>query len=79
MEWSRETYINCTYDVEEYSQIRFPGRWLKEGLQIKTLYPFELKPWHTYDKKKQLILWEVAGCRYFSSCLFGRTSKSITY
>jgi hypothetical protein len=58
MEWSRETYINCTYDGEEYSQIRFPGRWLKEGLQIKILYPFELKPWHTYDKKKQSILRE---------------------
>jgi hypothetical protein len=58
MEWSRETYINCTYDGEEYSQIRFPGRWLKEGLQIKILYPFELKPWHTYEKKKQSILRE---------------------
>jgi hypothetical protein len=58
MEWSRETYINCTYDGEEYSQIRFPGRWLKEGLQIKILYPFELKPWHTYDKKKQSIVRE---------------------
>nr|YP_008474533.1 conserved hypothetical protein Ycf1 [Lygodium japonicum]AGI51452.1 conserved hypothetical protein Ycf1 [Lygodium japonicum] len=48
----KETHIICSYDGEEYSQTRFPGRWLKEGIQIKILFPFRLKPWHNQEKRR---------------------------
>nr|YP_009825531.1 hypothetical protein RF1 [Botrychium lunaria]QIU83346.1 hypothetical protein RF1 [Botrychium lunaria] len=46
-EWNREIHIKCTYDGIEFSDTHLPGRWFREGLQIKILYPFRLKPWHT--------------------------------
>nr|YP_009948641.1 Ycf1 [Sphaeropteris brunoniana]QOH97822.1 Ycf1 [Sphaeropteris brunoniana] len=57
-EWRKEIHIKCTYDGEEFSHSRFPGRWLKEGLQIKILYPFKLKPWHTNGGKKRSTIRE---------------------
>nr|WHE38410.1 conserved hypothetical protein Ycf1 [Cibotium sinoburmaense]WHE38497.1 conserved hypothetical protein Ycf1 [Cibotium sinoburmaense] len=57
-EWRKEIHIKCTYDGEEFSPSRFPGRWLKEGLQIKILYPFQLKPWHTRGRNKRSTIWE---------------------
>nr|YP_009973898.1 Ycf1 [Danaea sellowiana]QNH93724.1 Ycf1 [Danaea sellowiana] len=53
-EWNREIHIKCTYDGNEFSETKLPGRWLREGLQIKILYPFHLKPWHTQKKVKRL-------------------------
>nr|YP_009974257.1 Ycf1 [Ptisana novoguineensis]QNH94083.1 Ycf1 [Ptisana novoguineensis] len=53
-EWNREIHIKCTYDGNEFSDTKLPGRWLREGLQIKILYPFQLKPWHTQRKLKRL-------------------------
>nr|YP_009974078.1 Ycf1 [Marattia cicutifolia]QNH93904.1 Ycf1 [Marattia cicutifolia] len=53
-EWNREIHIKCTYDGNEFSDTKLPGRWLREGLQIKILYPFQLKPWHTQKKVKRL-------------------------
>nr|YP_009113797.1 hypothetical protein [Stangeria eriopus]AFR45443.1 hypothetical protein [Stangeria eriopus]BAR93434.1 hypothetical protein [Stangeria eriopus] len=44
-EWSREIHIKCTYDGIEFSETEFPDRWLKDGIQIKILFPFCLKPW----------------------------------
>ncbi|CAN6462602.1 unnamed protein product [Victoria cruziana] len=35
-EWSREMHVKCTYN----------GDWLTDGIQIKILFPFSLKPWH---------------------------------
>nr|QKV46700.1 conserved hypothetical chloroplast protein Ycf1 [Bolbitis subcordata] len=52
--WKRETHINCTFDGEEFSQDQLPPRWLREGIQIKIAYPFQLKPWHSVGGKKQL-------------------------
>nr|AJB98606.1 Ycf1 [Botrychium sp. ternatum/japonicum] len=46
-EWNREIHIKCTYDGVEFSDTHLPGRWFREGLQIKILYPLRLKPWHT--------------------------------
>uniref|UniRef100_A0AB39U2U5 Protein TIC 214 n=1 Tax=Ophioglossum hongii TaxID=3238578 RepID=A0AB39U2U5_9MONI len=46
-DWNRETHVKCTYDGIEFSETHLPGRWFREGLQIKILYPFHLKPWHT--------------------------------
>nr|YP_009549591.1 conserved hypothetical chloroplast protein ycf1 [Histiopteris incisa]AYW16747.1 conserved hypothetical chloroplast protein ycf1 [Histiopteris incisa] len=53
-EWKKEIHINCTFDGEEFSQDQLPPRWLREGLQIKIIYPFRLKPWHTNAGKKRL-------------------------
>nr|AOV84671.1 conserved hypothetical protein Ycf1 [Actinostachys pennula] len=53
----RESHVICSYDGEEFSEDRFPGRRLKEGVQIKILFPFQLKPWHrkgrrSFNKKR---------------------------
>nr|YP_010158012.1 hypothetical chloroplast RF19 [Tugarinovia mongolica]QRG29957.1 hypothetical chloroplast RF19 [Tugarinovia mongolica] len=45
-DWNREIYILCNYNGLQFSQTKFPKNWLKEGFQIKILYPFQLKPWH---------------------------------
>nr|YP_009691070.1 conserved hypothetical chloroplast protein ycf1 [Saccoloma inaequale]QEG57850.1 conserved hypothetical chloroplast protein ycf1 [Saccoloma inaequale] len=52
-EWKKEIHINCTFDGEEFSQDQLPARWAKEGLQIKIIYPFQMKPWHTGGRKKR--------------------------
>nr|YP_010145607.1 hypothetical protein RF1 [Coniogramme intermedia]QQO79459.1 hypothetical protein RF1 [Coniogramme intermedia] len=52
--WKKEIHINCTFDGEEFSQDDLPPRWSREGMQVKIVYPFRLKPWHTNGYKKQL-------------------------
>nr|QJQ36483.1 conserved hypothetical chloroplast protein ycf1 [Pyrrosia petiolosa]QJQ36922.1 Ycf1 [Pyrrosia petiolosa] len=54
--WKKEIHINCTFDGEEFSQDELPPRWLREGIQIKVVYPFRLKPWHSAGKKKRMTL-----------------------
>nr|YP_010372006.1 hypothetical protein RF1 [Stichorkis gibbosa]UOX27186.1 hypothetical protein RF1 [Stichorkis gibbosa] len=44
-EWNRETHIKCTYNGTQLSETEFPQDWLINGIQIKILYPFCLKPW----------------------------------
>uniref|UniRef100_A0AAU6W8T8 Protein TIC 214 n=1 Tax=Coelogyne cootesii TaxID=2511900 RepID=A0AAU6W8T8_9ASPA len=44
-EWDRETHIKCTYNGVQLSEKEFPQDWLIDGIQIKILYPFCLKPW----------------------------------
>nr|YP_009478254.1 hypothetical protein [Adiantum shastense]AVP32735.1 hypothetical protein [Adiantum shastense] len=56
MKWGKEIHINCTFDGEEFSQDELPPRWLREGIQIKIVYPFRLKPWHTDGSGKQQTL-----------------------
>nr|QXO02589.1 hypothetical chloroplast RF1 [Anoectochilus chapaensis] len=58
-EWNREKHIKCTYNGVQLSETEFPQNWLIDGIQIKILYPFCLKPWRKYkvrsnhrDKKK---------------------------
>nr|YP_009549320.1 hypothetical protein [Vittaria graminifolia]AYW16469.1 hypothetical protein [Vittaria graminifolia] len=51
--WRKEVHINCTFDGEEFSQDELPPRWLREGIQIKIIYPFHLKPWHKDKNRKQ--------------------------
>lgn len=46
-EWNKEIYIKCTYDGTEVSEKELPEQWLRDGLQIKIIYPFSLKPWHS--------------------------------
>nr|YP_011026152.1 hypothetical chloroplast RF19 [Adromischus cristatus]WQM99976.1 hypothetical chloroplast RF19 [Adromischus cristatus] len=42
--WDKETHVKCTYSGVELSDL--PKNWLSEGIQIKILFPFYLKPWH---------------------------------
>uniref|UniRef100_A0AAU7ANI8 Ycf1 protein n=1 Tax=Triphora wagneri TaxID=2594492 RepID=A0AAU7ANI8_9ASPA len=44
-EWNREIHIKCTYNGVQLSETEFPQDWLIEGIQIKILYPFCIKPW----------------------------------
>nr|WRH36566.1 hypothetical chloroplast RF1 [Euchresta japonica] len=45
-DWKREMYIQCTYNGVQLSEREFPKNWLTDGIQIKILFPFRLKPWH---------------------------------
>nr|YP_009234782.1 hypothetical chloroplast RF1 [Sabia yunnanensis]AMD08499.1 hypothetical chloroplast RF1 [Sabia yunnanensis] len=45
-EWSREMHVKCTYNGVQLSETEFPKNWLTDGIQIKILFPFCLKPWH---------------------------------
>nr|YP_009040380.1 hypothetical chloroplast RF19 [Hyoscyamus niger]AGU46528.1 hypothetical chloroplast RF19 [Hyoscyamus niger] len=45
-EWNREMHIKCTYNGVQLSETEFPKNWLRDGIQIKILFPFCLKPWH---------------------------------
>nr|YP_010296209.1 hypothetical protein RF1 [Osteospermum ecklonis]UMB51228.1 hypothetical protein RF1 [Osteospermum ecklonis] len=44
-DWNREIYIKCSYNGLRFSKT-LPKNWLRDGFQIKILYPFHLKPWH---------------------------------
>nr|AEX93995.1 hypothetical chloroplast RF19 [Echeandia sp. Steele 1101]APO11859.1 hypothetical chloroplast RF19 [Echeandia sp. Steele 1101] len=44
-EWQKEMHVKCTYNGVQLSETEFPKDWLMDGIQIKILYPFRLKPW----------------------------------
>nr|YP_010856011.1 hypothetical protein RF1 [Masoala madagascariensis]WGM67368.1 hypothetical protein RF1 [Masoala madagascariensis] len=46
-EWERERHVKCTYNGIPLSETEFPPNWLTEGIQIRILSPFHLKPWRT--------------------------------
>lgn len=52
-DWNKEIYIKCTYDGTEVSEKEMPEQWLRDGLQIKIIYPFSLKPWHNLKFKRK--------------------------
>nr|YP_009698083.1 Ycf1 [Cornus peruviana]QEJ85090.1 Ycf1 [Cornus peruviana] len=45
-EWTSEMHVKCTYNGVQLSETEFPKNWLLDGIQIKILFPFCLKPWH---------------------------------
>nr|QKK48023.1 Ycf1.2 [Physaria pinetorum] len=45
-DWKREMHIKCTYNGVQISETEFPPNWFSDGIQIKILFPFYLKPWH---------------------------------
>nr|WRK83819.1 hypothetical chloroplast RF1 [Olea yuennanensis] len=45
-EWNREMHVKCTYNGVQLSETEFPQNWLTDGIQIKILFPFCLKPWY---------------------------------
>nr|YP_009270006.1 hypothetical chloroplast RF19 [Neottia pinetorum]ANT72924.1 hypothetical chloroplast RF19 [Neottia pinetorum] len=44
-ELNRERHIKCTHSGVQLSETEFPQDWLTEGIQIKILSPFCLRPW----------------------------------
>nr|YP_009436269.1 hypothetical chloroplast RF1 [Cyphia banksiana]YP_009436286.1 hypothetical chloroplast RF1 [Cyphia banksiana]ATG26447.1 hypothetical chloroplast RF1 [Cyphia banksiana]ATG26464.1 hypothetical chloroplast RF1 [Cyphia banksiana] len=48
-DWKKEVHVKCTYSGGSVSDkaTAFPEEWFDNGLQIKVLCPFSLKPWHT--------------------------------
>nr|YP_009689479.1 hypothetical chloroplast RF1 [Ypsilandra yunnanensis]QEL51989.1 hypothetical chloroplast RF1 [Ypsilandra yunnanensis] len=44
-EWNREMHVKCTYNGVQLSETEFPKNWLTDGIQIKIIFPFCLKPW----------------------------------
>nr|YP_009669793.1 Ycf1 protein [Ruizterania albiflora]QCW95078.1 Ycf1 protein [Ruizterania albiflora] len=44
--WNIEMHVKCTYNGVQLSETEFPKNWLTDGIQIKILFPFCLKPWH---------------------------------
>nr|YP_009770297.1 hypothetical protein RF1 [Zapoteca portoricensis]YP_009770317.1 hypothetical protein RF1 [Zapoteca portoricensis]QIT00999.1 hypothetical protein RF1 [Zapoteca portoricensis]QIT01019.1 hypothetical protein RF1 [Zapoteca portoricensis] len=50
-EWNKEMHIFCTNTGVPLSETEFPQNWLTEGIQIKVLFPFCLKPWHRSRSK----------------------------
>nr|QUB02146.1 hypothetical chloroplast RF19 [Geogenanthus poeppigii] len=59
-EWNREMHVKCTYNGVQLSETEFPQDWLTDGIQIKILFPFCLKPWreskigsHRGDRMKE--------------------------
>ncbi|KAL5067438.1 hypothetical protein RYX36_018325 [Vicia faba] len=60
-DWRKEVHIYCTYQGVPVSHTALPTNWFWEGIQIRILFPFVLKPWHNkvrstgkkiYRKKK---------------------------
>nr|QHB75081.1 putative RF1 protein [Brunellia antioquensis] len=45
-DWNQEMHVKCTYNGVQLSEREFPKNWLTDGIQIKILFPFRLKPWH---------------------------------
>nr|YP_010631021.1 Ycf1 [Pimpinella diversifolia]WBN97992.1 Ycf1 [Pimpinella diversifolia] len=45
-EWNREKHIICTYNGVQVSELELPRNWFQDGIQIKIVFPFYLKPWH---------------------------------
>nr|YP_009514294.1 ycf1 protein [Helixanthera parasitica]AXB38541.1 ycf1 protein [Helixanthera parasitica] len=45
-QWNREIHVKCTYNGVQLSEREFPKNWLTDGIQIKIIFPFHLKPWY---------------------------------
>nr|UUF92362.1 hypothetical protein RF1 [Allium wallichii var. platyphyllum] len=43
--WNGEIHVKCTYNGVTLSETEFPQNWFKDGIQIKIIFPFCLKPW----------------------------------
>nr|YP_011002727.1 hypothetical chloroplast RF1 [Hoya verticillata]YP_011002749.1 hypothetical chloroplast RF1 [Hoya verticillata]WNS64424.1 hypothetical chloroplast RF1 [Hoya verticillata]WNS64446.1 hypothetical chloroplast RF1 [Hoya verticillata] len=54
-EWEREMHVKCTHNGIQVSETEFPINGWAEGIQIKILFPFYLKPWHIRPSDRNLI------------------------
>ncbi|KAK8305856.1 hypothetical protein V6Z12_D03G089900 [Gossypium hirsutum] len=73
-DWNREMHVKCTYNGVQLSETEFPKNWLTDGIQIKILFPFCLKPWHRFklqpshkDPMKKKKVWGMETELPFSS------------
>nr|YP_010576487.1 hypothetical protein RF1 [Antidesma bunius]UZN44028.1 hypothetical protein RF1 [Antidesma bunius] len=53
-DWNKEMHVKCTYNGVQLSETEFPKNWLTDGIQIKILFPFRLKPWRRSKPKISL-------------------------
>nr|YP_010166158.1 hypothetical chloroplast RF19 [Rhipsalis teres]QRV60131.1 hypothetical chloroplast RF19 [Rhipsalis teres] len=51
-ESEKEVHYICTYNGVVFSENEFPENWHEEGIQIKVVYPFRLKPWRRSRPKR---------------------------
>nr|YP_010540141.1 Ycf1 [Amorphophallus albus]YP_010540153.1 Ycf1 [Amorphophallus albus]UYF20278.1 Ycf1 [Amorphophallus albus]UYF20281.1 Ycf1 [Amorphophallus albus] len=56
--WNREMHVKCTYNGVQLSETEFPQDWLTDGIQIKMIFPFRLKPW-----RKSKVRWRKSKVR----------------
>nr|YP_010611403.1 hypothetical chloroplast RF1 [Trigonotis cavaleriei]WAR47624.1 hypothetical chloroplast RF1 [Trigonotis cavaleriei] len=54
-EWNREMHVKCTYNGVQLSETEFPQNWVTDGIQIKILFPFHLKPWQRSNSPRDLM------------------------
>uniref|UniRef100_A0AB39ABC8 Protein TIC 214 n=1 Tax=Mertensia simplicissima TaxID=3231102 RepID=A0AB39ABC8_9BORA len=54
-EWNREMHVKCTYNGVQLSETEFPKNWVTDGIQIKILFPFHLKPWQRSNSPRDLM------------------------
>nr|YP_010291669.1 hypothetical protein RF1 [Scleria parvula]YP_010291686.1 hypothetical protein RF1 [Scleria parvula]ULQ67676.1 hypothetical protein RF1 [Scleria parvula]ULQ67693.1 hypothetical protein RF1 [Scleria parvula] len=52
-ECEKEIHVKCTYDGLELSETEFPQNWVYEGIQIKIVNPFCLKPWRSQNREEK--------------------------
>nr|QWL15999.1 hypothetical chloroplast RF19 [Plantago crassifolia]QWL16019.1 hypothetical chloroplast RF19 [Plantago crassifolia] len=65
-EWKRELHIICTYNGVPLSETELPPEWFIEGLQVRIVFPFRLKPWHnrklrSFQEKEEFCFLTVFG------------------
>nr|QKK47928.1 Ycf1.1 [Parrya pinnatifida]QKK47937.1 Ycf1.2 [Parrya pinnatifida] len=53
-DWKREVHFICNSTGGTLPKGEFPIDWYEEGIQIKVVYPFNLKPWHKSKFKPSL-------------------------
>nr|YP_009667703.1 Ycf1 [Cololejeunea lanciloba]QCW58478.1 Ycf1 [Cololejeunea lanciloba] len=84
-EWNKEVHIRCTYDGTEVSKEELPEQWLRDGLQIKIIYPFHLKPWHkpkpnsTIFEKKKFHYCYLTAWGFLTDLPFGNIKKQPSF
>nr|QVX30630.1 hypothetical chloroplast RF1 [Camoensia scandens] len=74
-DWNREIYINCNYDGIPFSEREFPKDWLTEGMQIKILLPFCVKPSH---RSKSKVRYSRGFCSCFLTIFGGEVESPFT-
>uniref|UniRef100_A0AAT9UTR5 Protein TIC 214 n=1 Tax=Pallavicinia longispina TaxID=280536 RepID=A0AAT9UTR5_9MARC len=90
IEWNKEIHIRCTYDGTEVSERELPEQWLRDGLQIKIVYPFCLKPWHSssikskidpkrFMNRKKLHHCYLTAWGFLTDLPFGNTKKQVSF
>nr|YP_010194452.1 hypothetical chloroplast RF19 [Pallavicinia lyellii]QZZ24655.1 hypothetical chloroplast RF19 [Pallavicinia lyellii] len=90
IEWNKEIHIRCTYDGTEVSERELPEQWLRDGLQIKIVYPFCLKPWHNssinskidqkgFMNRKKLHHCYLTAWGFLTDLPFGNTKKQVSF